>query len=85
MEFVYHPSYYDKTVSDSFDAYLAKKQMREAMESMGRACLAVMEEDLCSDDCPFRLYCCQKIDEEPHLWETWEDFKKREKEENEEK
>lgn len=55
----------------------AKEQMEKAMKAMGEACLAVMKADLCSDDCPFRLYCFQKIDEEPHIWETWDEFKER--------
>ena len=53
----------------------AKEQMEKAMKAMGEACLTVMKADLCSDDCPFRLYCCKRIDEEPHLWQTWEEFK----------
>ena len=56
----------------------AIEKMTKAMEAMGEACLAVMKVDLCSDDCPFRLYCCQRIDEEPHLWQTWEEFKEEE-------
>lgn len=60
----------------------AKEQMNKAMKAMGEACLIVMEADLCSDDCPFRLYCCKRIDEEPHLWETWEEFKKKEAEDD---
>lgn len=56
----------------------AIEKMTKAMKAMGEACLVVMEADLCSDDCPFRLYCCKRIDEEPHLWQTWEEFKEEE-------
>lgn len=55
----------------------AKEKMNKAMKAMGEACSAVMEAGLCSDNCPFSLYCCQRIDEEPPFWETLEEFKKR--------